>query len=473
MTNTGKFKGGNEELEKILQDHQIWLKSNGEKGERADLRNLDFSNSADLTALLRHYSLKNADLSHTDFSNQDLSGVIFKGAKLENANFNGAKLNNAHMENISADRINLSYADISNAYFDGAVIQHAQMNSTHANMTSFAHADMDFSDIRSMIAINADFTDASMRNVEAMQTTFRNACFKNADLSGADLFQSSMPHTNISGANLEDADMREANTNQIILDKETGFQETMLYGTSILCDKTYQEVADLSEIVNTPPLPEKIAHMVLENERLNHTHGKEGKLASFKGMDLTGMDFRNRDLAGADFSDAILKNASFNHAIFGRVQWHDDNCSPSFQHRETSFKNAHVNAQNIDMRNTELSGAYITDSNFSNSKCINATLNGANIINSDFSVTNWHRADLYDVNISGTKISDIQNIISEANWIDGKSEQNIKENNKALKDPETVVDNLFDEAVMEADQINNNNSEMETNKEHENSDMEL
>lgn len=115
----------------------------------------------------------------------------------------------------------------------------------------------------------------------------------------------------------------------------------------------------------------------------------------------------------------------------------------------------------------------ITDSDFSNSKCINATLNGTKIINSDFSNSNWYQANLNDIRISGSKISDIQNIISEVNWIDGKSEQNIKENNKALKDPETVVDKLFDEAVMEADQINNNNSEMETNREQENNNMEL
>ena len=60
-------------LDKILDNHKLWLKTNGEQGERADLRSADLR-SADLrSADLSYADLRSADLSYADLRSADLS----------------------------------------------------------------------------------------------------------------------------------------------------------------------------------------------------------------------------------------------------------------------------------------------------------------------------------------------------------------------------------------------------------------
>jgi uncharacterized protein YjbI with pentapeptide repeats len=61
-----------EQLEGILSEHQLWLNSNGGKGERADLR------EADLTWV---------DLEGADLREADLRGTNLLGAHLEGGSF--------------------------------------------------------------------------------------------------------------------------------------------------------------------------------------------------------------------------------------------------------------------------------------------------------------------------------------------------------------------------------------------------
>ena len=61
-----------EQLDKILDNHKLWLKTNGAEGERADLRYADLRyanlSGADLrSANLRSADLRSADLDFSDF----------------------------------------------------------------------------------------------------------------------------------------------------------------------------------------------------------------------------------------------------------------------------------------------------------------------------------------------------------------------------------------------------------------------
>ena len=60
-------------LDKILDDHKEWLRTNGEKGQRADLSSAD----------LRYANLRFADLSYADLSYADLSGANLRSANLD------------------------------------------------------------------------------------------------------------------------------------------------------------------------------------------------------------------------------------------------------------------------------------------------------------------------------------------------------------------------------------------------------
>lgn len=82
-----------EERKKILEQHKLWLESEGKEGERAD-----FSYT---------------DLSGVDFSGENLKGAIFTGAKLTSTNFQGAKMYGVDIFSPEfKDTDNCFYADI-------------------------------------------------------------------------------------------------------------------------------------------------------------------------------------------------------------------------------------------------------------------------------------------------------------------------------------------------------------------------
>ena len=88
---SGKLKDGRvitwADLDRILQAHDFWLKSNGKEGKRADL-SLAMLKEADLRgADLREAFLIGANLSGADLYKADLSGAKLSGAKLSGAFF--------------------------------------------------------------------------------------------------------------------------------------------------------------------------------------------------------------------------------------------------------------------------------------------------------------------------------------------------------------------------------------------------
>ena len=99
ITNMRKMKGSTKmirfskaELDKILDNHKEWLRTNGEKGERADLRSADLR-YADLSyADLRSADLRSADLSYADLSYADLSYADLSYADLSYADLSYADL---------------------------------------------------------------------------------------------------------------------------------------------------------------------------------------------------------------------------------------------------------------------------------------------------------------------------------------------------------------------------------------------
>ena len=75
-----------EELNKILKEHELWLK--GEGGKRANLRCVDLSN-----ANLRRANLEDADLSYSNLSNSNLRDANLNSADLNSANLKDVKTN--------------------------------------------------------------------------------------------------------------------------------------------------------------------------------------------------------------------------------------------------------------------------------------------------------------------------------------------------------------------------------------------
>ncbi len=101
------------ELDKILDNHKLWLSSNGEKGERADLSSADLS-SADL----RSADLSSADLSYANLRSADLRSADLSYANLRSANLSSANLSSADLSYANLSSANLSSADLRSADLD-------------------------------------------------------------------------------------------------------------------------------------------------------------------------------------------------------------------------------------------------------------------------------------------------------------------------------------------------------------------
>ena len=80
------------ELNKILEDHKLWVESKGEKGKRAYLAGLNLEG-----AYLRFAYLYCANLSGANLVGADLRDANLEQATLEDATLEDANLKNAYM----------------------------------------------------------------------------------------------------------------------------------------------------------------------------------------------------------------------------------------------------------------------------------------------------------------------------------------------------------------------------------------
>ena len=119
-----------EKLQKVLNNHKLWLQNEG--GERADLSGANLRDAnlrgADLRgADLRYADLHGADLGGADLSGADLHGADLSGADLRDANLGGANLRGANLRDA-----NLGGADLSGADLRGADLGGVQYNENTA-----------------------------------------------------------------------------------------------------------------------------------------------------------------------------------------------------------------------------------------------------------------------------------------------------------------------------------------------------
>lgn len=124
------------ELQEILEQHQLWLNNNG--GERADLRGVDLYGADLREANLRGAYLHSARLGGADLSFANLNYATLCNADLHNVNLWGASLNeaNLHSADLSCANLNwanLCYTDLSYANLYGANLLNANLHGAELN----------------------------------------------------------------------------------------------------------------------------------------------------------------------------------------------------------------------------------------------------------------------------------------------------------------------------------------------------
>lgn len=134
----------NENIKAKIEQHSLWMLSNGQEGAMADLSNTNLS-FADLSSVnLSFANLRNANLHHTNLSNADLSNANLSFTDLSSANLSNANLHDAYLSfaNLSSANLhhanlhhaNLSYADLSSVNLRNANLRNANLHYAIGNM---------------------------------------------------------------------------------------------------------------------------------------------------------------------------------------------------------------------------------------------------------------------------------------------------------------------------------------------------
>ena len=91
-------------LAAVLALHQIWLGSDGQLGERADLSGANFRGKVLIGLNFRKAILDRADFTEADLRNTDLREASLKSVNLEGANLLGANATGADMQGVKTKR---------------------------------------------------------------------------------------------------------------------------------------------------------------------------------------------------------------------------------------------------------------------------------------------------------------------------------------------------------------------------------
>ena len=149
-----------EELNKIVEQHQHWIKQDceGWEGMRADLSEANLREAdlhgADLSeANLRKADLHWADLSEanligSDLRKADLNGAFLYGADLNGAYLNGADLNGAYLYGADLSKADLSEADLSGADLLGANLNGAYLYGANLRGANLIEANLSGANLR-------------------------------------------------------------------------------------------------------------------------------------------------------------------------------------------------------------------------------------------------------------------------------------------------------------------------------------
>ena len=169
---TGKFAGKEitqADLDRILQAHASWVKSEGKEGKQADLYGANLSEANFYKA-----NLSDAWLSYANLSGAWLRDANLSGATLIKANLSGAKLFDANLSGARLSYANLSGAGLIRANLRGTELDHADLRGAKLEATDLGGA--------TLIKANLSGADLWKANLNGAKLTM-------AILNGADLYE--------------------------------------------------------------------------------------------------------------------------------------------------------------------------------------------------------------------------------------------------------------------------------------------
>ena len=122
------------ELKEILDQHQLWVETNGMQGQYANLTGADLRHVNLYYANLTGADLTGADLWCANLSDANLHCANLTGANLRRANLTGADLKDANLKDANLVGADLRSANLTGANLTGANITGADLGG--ANLTN-------------------------------------------------------------------------------------------------------------------------------------------------------------------------------------------------------------------------------------------------------------------------------------------------------------------------------------------------
>lgn len=279
----------------------------------------DFSNVSSLAgADFRGADLADANFSGVDLDGAIFSGAYEDEAEhawvdadailtheSTGVNFANATVDNAHFAGVEMDEAIFSDANAHGTDFSGASIEKGQLDGLLADdETTFAGADLSGVDLSSSVISGSDFTDVisaevniqedgiSFDGATAHKTNFADANLRHADFTNADLrgaqFNAYLGTANEANANLFKATFEGADLYPLIVQYEDEEGDTMTEVTFTNLRGAYLEGADFT--------------------------GANAQYVDFRG----GTDRLDEvDFTGTDLRGALLQDHHFNDVVWG------------------------------------------------------------------------------------------------------------------------------------------------------------
>ena len=131
-----------EKLNKILYDHEEWLKTDGKKGKCANLHGVDLREADLRGANLRGADLHGSDLNWADLHGANLRGANLGGADLSTADLHGSDLNWADLHGSDLNWADLHGSDLRDADLRGANLRGANLGGANLSGANLSGAIM-------------------------------------------------------------------------------------------------------------------------------------------------------------------------------------------------------------------------------------------------------------------------------------------------------------------------------------------
>ena len=162
-----------EALLSILHNHHLWIRTDGQSGEQADLSGAVLTGMNLIRADLRRANLRGVNLRGADLRGSDLSGSDLSGADLTGADLTGADLTHANLT-----IANLSRTDLTSAKLDKANLIKTNLRGADLTAASFDGAHLDGTDLTQLLGNSVISTDNLQRKLQSSEKIIQDLQIK-------------------------------------------------------------------------------------------------------------------------------------------------------------------------------------------------------------------------------------------------------------------------------------------------------